>query len=83
MSKHLNNTNDNFERRKNSRIHVVAEKIKTNNDDDGEEAVAIIAAELGIDINEWDIQRAHRLDKKKKSQAETNYYTFRIAFEAQ
>ena len=34
--------------------------------DDGE-VVANIAAELGIDINKCDIQKAHKLGKKKKS----------------
>ena len=54
--------------RENIRIHVVAEKLNSNNDD-GEEVVADIAAELGIDINECDVQRAHTLGKKKKSPA--------------
>ena len=47
-----------YGRRENIRIHGVAEKINSNKDD-GEEVVANIAAELGIDINEYDIQRAH------------------------
>ena len=53
---------------KNIPIHGVAEKINSNKDD-GDEVVANIDAELGIDINECDIQRAHRLGKKKKSPA--------------
>ena len=55
-----------YGRRENIRIHGVAEKLNSNKDD-GEEVVANIAAELGIDINECDIQRAHRLGKKKNS----------------
>ena len=55
-----------YERRKNIRIHGVAEKINSNKDD-GEEVVANIAGELGIDINECDVQSGHRLGKKKKS----------------
>ena len=55
-----------YGRRENIRIHRVAEKLNSNKDE-GEEVVANIAAELGIDINECDIQRAHRLGKKKKS----------------
>ena len=55
-----------YGRRENIRIHGVAEKLNSNYDD-GEEVVADIAAELGIDINECDIQRAHRLGKKKIS----------------
>ena len=54
-----------YGRRKNIRIHGVAEKINSNKDD-GEEVVANIAAELAIGINECAIQRAHRLGKKKK-----------------
>ena len=40
--------------RENIRIHGVAEKLNSNKDD-GEEVVANITAELGIDINECDI----------------------------
>ena len=43
-----------YGRRENIRIHVVAEKLNSNKDD-GEEVVANIAAELRIDINECDI----------------------------
>ena len=55
-----------YGRRENIRIHGVAEKINSSKDD-GEEVVANIAAELGIAVNECDIQRGHRLVKKKKS----------------
>ena len=55
-----------YGRRENICIHGVAEKLNSNKDDE-EEVVANIAAELGIDINECDIQRAHRLGKKKNS----------------
>ena len=52
-----------YGRPENIRIHGVAEKINSNKDDE-EKLVASIAAKLGIDINECDIQRAHRLGKK-------------------
>ena len=55
-----------YQRRENIRIRGVAEKANSNKDD-GEEVMANISAELSIEINECNIQRAHRLVKNKKS----------------
>ena len=55
-----------YQRRENIHIRGVAEKANSNKDD-GEEVMANISAELSIEINECNIQRAHRLVKNKKS----------------
>ena len=54
-----------YDRRENSRIHGIQESL--NNKDNGEDIVLNIAKILGIELNGNDIQRAHRLGKKKKS----------------
>ena len=54
-----------YGRRETSRIHGIQES--PNNKDDGEDIVLNIAKILGIELNGNDIQRAHRLGKKKKS----------------
>jgi len=59
------NAVEQYGRRENIRIHNVPEK--AGNHDDGEEIVLQIAEELGISIESHDIQRAHRLGKKKRS----------------
>ena len=50
--------------RENLRIHGVPES--NSKADDGEWVLFKIAEELDIDLNERDIQRAHRLGKKPK-----------------
>ena len=52
-------------RRKNLRIHGSPETKKKQ--DDGENIVFELAKELNIDLKSCDIQRAHRLGKKKKT----------------
>jgi len=53
-----------YGRRENLRIHGVSKS--KGNGDDGEEVVKL-AGELGISLDNWNIQRAHRLGKKKRS----------------
>ena len=54
-----------YGRRENIRILGVAER--TDERDDGEEVVAKVAKALNVELNpELDIQRVHRLGKKKK-----------------
>jgi len=45
------------------RIHGIPES--TGSNDDGESAVMNIAKVLNVELNATDIQRAHRLGKKK------------------
>ena len=59
------NALDQYERRTNIRIHGIPEA--NSGKDDGEEKVKAIAKELRIELQDWDIQRAHRLGKKRPS----------------
>ena len=54
---------DQYGRRTNIRIHGVPKN--TTEKDDGEEIVKEIAMELGIKLQDWDVQRAHRLGRKR------------------
>ena len=58
---------DQYGRRNNIRIHGVPEAPAEK--DDGEEIVNEIAMELGIELQDWDIQRAHRLGSKRSNSA--------------
>ena len=59
-----------YGRHENLRIHGVP---KSNNKaDDGEWVLFKIAEELGIDLDERDIQRVHRLGKKPKLTSNVN-----------
>ena len=53
---------DQYGRRENLRIHGVPET--TNNFDDGEEVVKRIAETLNVNLQSYDVQRAHRLGKR-------------------
>ena len=53
-----------YGRRESIRIHGVPES--SENNDDGEDVVKTIAKLLKVDVNDCDIQRAHRLGKKKE-----------------
>ena len=53
-----------YGRRENLRIHGIPESLKKN--DDGEDIVLNLAEELNIELESRDLQRAHRLGKKKK-----------------
>ena len=53
-----------YNRRENLRIYGVPETNSRKND--GESVLSNIADKLGMELNEWDIQRAHRLGKKPK-----------------
>ena len=55
-----------YGRRENLRIHEIQESLY--NKDDGKDIVLNIAKILGIERNESDIQKAHRLGKKKRVQ---------------
>ena len=52
-----------YGRRENIRIHGVREK--NGNKDDGEEVLLDLAKQLKIELNFNDVQRVHRLGKKK------------------
>ena len=53
---------DQYNRRENIRIYGVPEI--SGKKDDGEDVLFQIAEELNIELDEWDIQRCHRLGKK-------------------
>ena len=52
-----------YSRRENIRIHCVPEP--QGKKDDGEEVVVELAEKLGVNIESYDIQRAHRLGRKR------------------
>ena len=65
--------NDDFDqcnRRENIRIYKVP--AISGKKDDGEDVFFQIAEELNIELDEWDIQRCHRLGKKSFSSDKTN-----------
>ena len=53
-----------YNRRENLRIYGVPDS--NSRKDDGESVLFDIADKLGIELDEWDIQKAHRLGKKPK-----------------
>ena len=61
---------DQYNRRENIRIYSVSEI--SGKKDDGEDVLFQIAEELNIELDEWDIQRCHRLGKKSFSNDKTN-----------
>ena len=61
---------DQYNRRENIRIYGVPEI--SGKKDDGEDVLFQIAEELNIELDEWDIQRCHRLGKKLFSNDKTN-----------
>lgn len=56
-----------YSRRENIRIHGVAEGNNRSNKDDGEEKLYEVANALNINLEDFDLQRVHRLGKKKNS----------------
>ena len=61
---------DQYNRRENIRIYGVPEI--SGKKDDGKDVFLQIAEELNIELDEWDIQRCHRLGKKSFSSDKTN-----------
>ena len=61
---------DQYNRRENIRIYGVPEI--SGKKDDGENVLFQIAEELNLELDEWDIQRCHRLGKKLFSNNKTN-----------
>ena len=59
-----------YNRRENIRIYGVPES--SGKKDDGEQILFEIADELGIELDNWDIQRCHRLGKKLKNGSYAN-----------
>ena len=55
-----------YGRRENLRIYGIPES-NENIDDDGEQIVHDIAKLLNVDLDNWDIQRAHRLGRKRSN----------------
>ena len=56
-----------YSRRENIRIHGIPEP--KGKKDDGEEVVIELAEKLGINIESYDIQRAHRMGRKRSPRA--------------
>ena len=59
-----------YNRRENIRIYGVPES--SGKKDDGEQILFEIANELGIEQDNWDIQRCHRLGKKPRNGSNAN-----------
>ena len=65
-----------YSRRENIRIHRVPEPQSKN--DDGEEVVVELAEKLGINIESYVIQRAHRFRQKTITNGKTSSYNCQI-----
>ena len=67
---------DQYNRRENVRIYGVPES--SSKKDDGEDVLHQIANELDIELEDWDIQRCHRLGKKPNPRAKPRPITARF-----